>query len=87
MPNNTDSIAPPQPLATSEPWLFLGISRASWNRMRALGRTPMPIRLVDGKLSWRVKDLMAWLEKQPPFKGRTKRGNPNLKAKEATQAG
>ena len=50
-----------RPLATSEPWLFLGISRSTWNLLRKRKQTPSPIHLMPGRPTWRICDLEKWL--------------------------
>jgi predicted DNA-binding transcriptional regulator AlpA len=36
-----------------------GVSRATWHRLAAAGRTPAPLRL-GGSVLWRVEELTAW---------------------------
>jgi predicted DNA-binding transcriptional regulator AlpA len=38
-----------------------GVSRATWHRLAAAGRTPAPVRL-GGAVLWRVDELRAWTE-------------------------
>jgi predicted DNA-binding transcriptional regulator AlpA len=38
-----------------------GVSRATWDRLTAAGRTPAPVRL-GGRTLWRVEDLRRWVE-------------------------
>jgi hypothetical protein len=77
------SVTAAQPLATPAPWELLGISKSSWNRLRAADKTPPPISLIGGRPLWRVADLESWLAKQPAFRGRSKRGGRRERVEDA----
>jgi predicted DNA-binding transcriptional regulator AlpA len=38
-----------------------GLSRATWHRLVAAGRTPAPVRL-GGAVLWRVEELRRWVD-------------------------
>jgi predicted DNA-binding transcriptional regulator AlpA len=71
-----------QPLATHEPWTYLGMSRSNWNKLRSQRRTPAPISLSAGRPSWRISDLQSWLDSLPAIEQRTKRGGNRRKVSE-----
>ena len=43
---------------------FWGVSRAHWRRLYHARRVPMPIRIGERKLGWRVSDLIARLNER-----------------------
>jgi predicted DNA-binding transcriptional regulator AlpA len=53
--------APLPPLLVRAPAAarLCGVSRATWHRLAAAGRTPTPLRL-GGAVLWRVAELAAW---------------------------
>jgi predicted DNA-binding transcriptional regulator AlpA len=63
-----DSGTPPTAPAPLEPLLvssrqaaaLVGISVASWHRLRAAGKTPLPLRL-SGSVRYRTEDLRLWV--------------------------
>jgi predicted DNA-binding transcriptional regulator AlpA len=68
------SVSPIALLATSEPWHLVGLSRAAWFKMRQEKQTPPPIFLLRGRPSWRVKDIIAWLDGLPAEERHSSRG-------------
>jgi predicted DNA-binding transcriptional regulator AlpA len=56
---------PPQPpaLTTTRPWLTIGCSRSAWFRWRSEGIAPRPLDLPGCRPTWRVSDLVRWLDK------------------------
>jgi prophage regulatory protein len=40
----------------------LGLSEATILRMRRRGQFPQPIRLSPGRVGWRERDIVAWLD-------------------------
>jgi hypothetical protein len=67
-------------LATSAPWTAIGISRASWNALRAQGKTPPPVYLLRGKPTWRISDLQKWLDKMRAAEKPSTRGGRRERA-------
>ncbi|WP_056454620.1 AlpA family phage regulatory protein [Methylobacterium sp. Leaf86] len=41
---------------------FCGVSVSTFRRMRAGELIPMPIKLSDRRLGWRIRDLLAWID-------------------------
>ncbi len=37
------------------------VSKATWYRMDAAGKTPAPVRLSRGCVRWRISDLESWI--------------------------
>ncbi|MEV6984991.1 helix-turn-helix domain-containing protein [Sphaerisporangium sp. NPDC051017] len=40
----------------------LGIARRTWQRWRALGKTPECSRLPNGELRMKLRDFQSWME-------------------------
>ena len=40
----------------------LGLSRRTWDRLKALGDVPAKTRLSEGRIGYRVSDIAAWLD-------------------------
>jgi hypothetical protein len=78
------NLSDPNLLVSSTPWILLDLSRASWNRLRALGQVPPPIFLVGGKPSWRISDLVTWLQALPAHERPSSRGGRRERAEDAT---
>jgi predicted DNA-binding transcriptional regulator AlpA len=41
---------------------FCGVSLSHFRRLHSRGQLPLPIRLGERRLGWRLGDLVAWLE-------------------------
>jgi hypothetical protein len=73
---------PPHPvLTTREPWRVLGLSRSGWFRLRCAGLAPRPLDLPGVRPTYRVSDLMRWLDalgttgrRHPAGPGRPRKG-------------
>jgi predicted DNA-binding transcriptional regulator AlpA len=52
-------------LTQQQAWMFLGVSRSAWFRLRGAGRLPRPVA-PDGALLWRRADLDRWAERLRP---------------------
>jgi predicted DNA-binding transcriptional regulator AlpA len=52
-------VATPLLVRAPEAARLVGLSRASWHRLCAAGRTPAPLRL-GGAVLWRVAELTEW---------------------------
>ena len=64
-PTNSTSADTP-PLATAQPWVTCGISRAQWHRLYSAGRTPLAIRLGKRKPVFLIGELESWLRAGAP---------------------
>jgi predicted DNA-binding transcriptional regulator AlpA len=49
-------------LLTTQPWLIAGISRSSWFRLAARGATPAPVSLPGCRTTYRISDVIKWVE-------------------------
>ena len=49
-------------LNTNKSATLVGLSVREWERLRAKGKTPPPIRLGTRKFGYVVADLLAWIE-------------------------
>lgn len=49
-------------LDTRQAAVFVGLSSRTWERMRAAGETPSPVRVGVRKLGYVVADLISWIE-------------------------
>jgi predicted DNA-binding transcriptional regulator AlpA len=42
---------------------LIGVSRATWDRMRSAGMVPQPVKLNNGSIiRWRRAELVKWIE-------------------------
>lgn len=51
-------------------WEFVGLSRATWFRLRSAGKIPEPVRIAGSSLRWRRSDLEKWVAGLPTGTGR-----------------
>ena len=40
----------------------IGVSRRTWDRLKSLGDVPAKTRLSEGRIGYRVSDMVAWLD-------------------------
>jgi predicted DNA-binding transcriptional regulator AlpA len=53
-------------LATKKPWEACGISRSQWYKLKASGRTPLPVRLGTRRPVYLITELQSWLAAGAP---------------------
>ena len=67
--NPSPKAAAPKPAAAlvTKPWVYLGLSKSAFYRLRAAGGGPKPVR-VPGTVRpvWRVSDLDRWVASLKP---------------------
>jgi predicted DNA-binding transcriptional regulator AlpA len=49
-------------LPTKKACSFVGVSPTEWDRLRALGATPAPVKLGIRKLGCTVESLVGWIQ-------------------------
>jgi predicted DNA-binding transcriptional regulator AlpA len=64
--SDTSAITSVRPLATAQPWVVCGISRAQWYKLFNSGRTPLPVRLGTRRPVYLITELADWLRAGAP---------------------
>jgi hypothetical protein len=54
--------------------LLVGVSRAVWFKLRQQDKVPRPVFITQGRPTWRVGDLIAWLDSLPADERYSSRG-------------
>jgi len=57
-----------KPKLIRQPWAYVGLSKSTWYRLAAEGRTPRPVALTGAGRLYKVADLDHWVEALKPAK-------------------
>jgi predicted DNA-binding transcriptional regulator AlpA len=72
-PPNKAGLLVPQ----SGAWVYLGIPRSTWFRLRSAGKLPDPVNVPGSGLYWRRADLDKWAAGLKPERKSRRRASPS----------